>query len=69
MVSNPYLGVEEWFEPGREILIVHSQQEAVDVYTTLLKRARHCVQLGARARQRLLAEHTFNHRARQLVEF
>ena len=69
MVSNPYLGVEEWFEPGREILIVHSQQEAIDVYTTLLKSQAMRTELGAAARKRLLAEHTYDHRASQLLEF
>jgi hypothetical protein len=69
MVSNPYLGIEEWFEPGREMLVVHSQQEAVDVYTTLLKSQSMRAELGASARKRLLAEHTYDHRARQLLEF
>ena len=69
MVSNPYLGVEEWFEPGEEVLIVHDQQEAIDVYQALLKSGSLRAELGARARRRLLAEHTYDHRAGQLLDF
>ena len=69
MVSNPYLGVEEWFEPGREIIIVHNQDEALDAYKSLLQSESMRTELGARARQRLLAEHTYDHRARQLLQF
>ena len=69
MVSNPYVGVEEWFEPGREIIIVHNQEEALDAYKSLLKSESMRTELGARARQRLLNEHTYDHRARQLLGF
>ncbi len=69
MVSNPYLGIEEWFEPGREVLLVHSADEAVATYRELLAHQSLRVELGARARKRLLAEHTYAHRARQLVRF
>lgn len=68
IVSNPYNGLETWFEPGREILIVRSPDEAVDMYLWLLhdERARH--DIGTAARERVLNEHTFRHRALQLAE-
>jgi spore maturation protein CgeB len=69
IVSNPYLGVEEWFEPGKEVLIVHNQQEAIDTYKALLKSPAMRTDFGGRARKRLLAEHTYEHRARQLLGF
>jgi spore maturation protein CgeB len=69
MVSNPYLGVEEWFEPGKEIQIVHSQEEAVDTYKELLTSSSRRAELGFHARGRLLQEHTYRHRARQLLDF
>src|ERR1051326_1579801 len=37
MVSNPYVGIEEWFEPGREVVMVNGEREAVDVYKELLR--------------------------------
>jgi glycosyltransferase involved in cell wall biosynthesis len=66
MVSNPYLGVEEWFEPGREILIVRDEAEAVDAYRCLLRDQASRRALGERARRRLLQQHTYADRAAQL---
>jgi len=67
MISNPYLGIEEWFEPGKEVIVVHSQEEAIERYRWLIDHDTERHAIGERARQRLLAEHTFTHRAQQLV--
>ncbi len=67
IISNPYLGIEEWFEPGKEIIVVHSQEEAIDRYRYLLSHEAERLALGQAARHRLLHQHTFQHRARQLV--
>jgi glycosyltransferase involved in cell wall biosynthesis len=69
MVSNPYAGVQEWFEPGQEILLVANAQEAMDAYTRLLADEAWRRRLGELARNRLLAEHTYAHRAAQLCSF
>jgi glycosyltransferase involved in cell wall biosynthesis len=68
IVANPYLGVETWFEPGREIIVVQSAEEAVERYRWLLANDSARQAIGAAARQRLLAEHTFQQRARELVQ-
>lgn len=68
IVSNPYLGLETWFEPGTEINIVHSEDEAVDRYRWLLAHDSERRAIGAAARARVLKEHTFRHRARQLAD-
>ncbi len=67
MVTNPYCGVEEWFEPDREILVVHDQLEAIETYRRLLRdpAARH--ELGERAHRRFLQQHTYAHRASELL--
>jgi spore maturation protein CgeB len=67
MVANPYLGIENWFEPDKEIVVVGSAEEAVDRYRWLLEDEAARRRIGAAARARLLAEHTFRHRAAQLV--
>jgi glycosyltransferase involved in cell wall biosynthesis len=67
MVSNPYLGIEEWFEPGREILIAENDDAAISTYALLLRDPSARNELGHRARQRLLAQHTYDARARELV--
>ncbi|NDJ61130.1 MAG: glycosyltransferase [Chloroflexi bacterium] len=68
IVSNPYDGIEAWFEPGKEIFVVGSAEEAVDCYRYLLDHEHERRRVGAAARQRVLAEHTFQHRAGQLIE-
>jgi spore maturation protein CgeB len=68
IVTNPYDGIERWFEPGRELLVVGSADEAVDTYRELLADPAAAEQLGRRARERVLDEHTFAHRARRLLE-
>jgi hypothetical protein len=67
IVSNPYLGIEEWFEPGKELFVVNSREEAIDRYRYLLVHDTERQAIGAAARERVLKEHTFQHRARQLV--
>jgi hypothetical protein len=68
IVSNPYLGVETWFEPGKEIVVIHDRDEAIDRYRWLLAHESERRAIGVAARRRILAEHTFRHRAQQLVE-
>ena len=67
IVANPYEGVEEWFEPEREIILISSPEEAADRYRWLLAHDSERRAIGAAARRRLLAEHTYKHRARQLL--
>ena len=66
-VANPYLGIEEWFEPGKEVVIVESAEEAVAAYDYLLRDDEARRHIGKAARERVLAQHTFRHRARELV--
>lgn len=68
MVCNPYEGLETWFEPEKELIVVHSAQEAIERYRWLLAHDDARQQLGQAARARFLKEHTFRHRARQLVQ-
>ena len=68
IVSNPVDGVERWFEPGRELLVVSSAEEAVAAYRELLDDPAQAEDMGRRARERVLDEHTYVHRSRQLLE-
>jgi glycosyltransferase involved in cell wall biosynthesis len=68
IVANPYNGIERWFEPGSELLVVQSADEAVETYRELLADPVQAEALGRRARERVLDEHTYRHRARRLVE-
>lgn len=68
IVTNPYDGVERWFEPGAELVIVHDVDEAVATYQMLLDDAATAREMGRRARERVLDEHTTLHRARRLLD-
>ena len=68
IVSNRHAGIETWFEPGRELLVVSSVEEAVAAYRDLLDDPGRAEELGRRARERALDEHTYAQRARRLLE-
>jgi hypothetical protein len=68
IVANPYEGIETWFEPGKEVFVVHSGEEALDRYTYLLSHEAERLAAGRAARERVLKEHTFRHRAQQLTD-
>jgi spore maturation protein CgeB len=68
IVANPYNGLERWFEPGSELLVVEDAEQAAQAYRDLLADPAQAEELGRRARERVLDEHTYRHRARQLLE-
>jgi hypothetical protein len=68
IVANPYNGLERWFEPGSELIVVEDTEQATQAYRDLLADPGQAEELGRRARERVLDEHTYRHRARQLLE-
>jgi spore maturation protein CgeB len=64
VLSDAWPGLEEFFEPGREILVARSTEEAVDAIT---RPPASLVAIGRAARERVLAEHTNEVRAWELV--
>jgi spore maturation protein CgeB len=68
IVSSPVEGIERWFEPGRELVVVQDADEAEEVYRELLADPAAREELGRRARERVLDEHTYVARARRLLE-
>jgi glycosyl transferase family 1 len=68
IVSNPHEGIERWFEPGRELVVVETMAEAVSTYRELIADPGQTEEMGRRARERVLDEHTYAHRARRLLE-
>ncbi len=67
VVANPYLGLETWFEPEKEIIILKDEAEVVERYRWLLSHDTERRAIGMAARARVLKEHTFRHRAQQLI--
>jgi spore maturation protein CgeB len=65
IISDAWPGVERFFEPGREIAVAY---EAEEVASLLERPPRELADMAVRARSRVLAEHTADHRARELCE-
>jgi glycosyltransferase involved in cell wall biosynthesis len=68
VVSDPYNGLEEWFEIGKEMYMVEDAQEASDLYEWLLDSEDDRKKTALLARERILKEHTFLHRGKQLID-
>jgi spore maturation protein CgeB len=64
IISDHWNGLETLFEPGREILIATTSRQVVEWLRDMPEPERK--KLGARARHRVLAEHTAAHRAAEL---
>jgi hypothetical protein len=67
IVSNHCEGMEEWFQVGKELLVVGDANQATDTYRQLLSRPELRRQMGQAARERVLRDHTYRHRAEQLL--
>jgi hypothetical protein len=69
IVSNPIAGIEEWLEPGQEVVVAPETEPVGPLYSKLLadRGRRHAT--GEAARRRLLEEHTYRHRAQTLMSY
>jgi spore maturation protein CgeB len=65
VISDSWDGLEQFFEPRREILVARN---AGDVIEALQMDAEDLRRIGARARERVLEEHTAEKRSRQLLQ-
>jgi spore maturation protein CgeB len=64
LITDAWTGIEQFLEPGREILVARDGEEVAELLQDLdLTRAR---RIGDAARRRMLAEHTYAHRAEGL---
>lgn len=61
--------VTEFYEPGREVAVFTSPEEAIDLCRRAAVDTAWAAGLRARARQRTLAEHTFDHRMREVEQW
>lgn len=64
LITDKWEGIEMFLEPGREVLVANNGDEVAEFLQHLTpKRAR---EIGRAANSRVLAEHTYAHRADQL---
>ena len=66
IVSNPHAGLERWFEPERSCSSSTTPTPR-STRTAPARRPGQAEAMGARARERVLDEHTYAHRARQVL--
>ena len=64
LITDAWAGIEEFLEPGREVLVAASGND-VAVYLDALTPSR-ARKIGEAARKRVLAQHTYAHRAAQV---
>lgn len=67
VVSQPYNGIEEWFDVGREIIVANNETEIISIYECLLDSDSEREKIGERARRRILKDHTYQNRAKDLI--
>lgn len=66
LITDAWEGIETFLEPDREVLVARSSEDVIRHLRTLgQSRAR---QIGQAALQRVLDEHTYQHRAEQLQQ-
>jgi spore maturation protein CgeB len=64
LISDEWEGLDLFLEPGREVLVARDGQEVAELLNSLTpERAR---AIGKAARLRVLSQHTYAHRARQV---
>jgi spore maturation protein CgeB len=66
ILSDGWPGMDEFLTRGEEILVPHDARAVAEILTGISDEER--MRIGARARERILAQHTSEHRAAQFEE-
>lgn len=67
IISDPWPGLDRLLKPRREVLIARSTKDTLAILNDLSESERR--EIGLRARERVLADHTAAHRAAQLERY
>jgi spore maturation protein CgeB len=67
IISDAWAGIEEFFEPGRELLLASSAEQVLRYLTDISEDQRKSI--GAAARAKVLGLHTARHRAAELERY
>ena len=67
VISDSWPGLETLFAPGKEILLVSSTDEVIEILDGLPEARRRSI--AAAARKRVLEAHTADHRAIELEQY
>lgn len=66
VITDPFAGIEEFLEPGKEVLVAESGAEVAGLVRRLTRQDARAI--GAAARRRILAAHTYAHRAAEVEQ-
>jgi spore maturation protein CgeB len=61
LITDYWEGIDRFLKPDEEVLVARDGRDVRDILTDLTDE--HAVAIGGRALQRVLAEHTYQHRA------
>ena len=64
IITDYWQGIDTFFEPGTEILVANNGDEVKQIVSSLTKEK--AEEIGKAALKRVLAEHTYTHRAAAL---
>jgi spore maturation protein CgeB len=64
LITDAWEGIELFLEPGKEVLIAHDGAEVADLVARLTREVAR--RIGNAALKRILSEHTYSHRAKQV---
>ncbi|HEX2120537.1 MAG TPA: glycosyltransferase, partial [Thermoanaerobaculia bacterium] len=64
LITDAWEGIEMFLEPGREVLVAHDGADVAEIVESLDACRARCI--GQAALRRVLAEHTYAHRAAQV---
>ena len=68
IVSCPYKGMEKWFEPGKEVIVLEENDNPEVVYAELLADDEKRLRLGEAARRRAVSDHTYEKRGAEMMQ-
>lgn len=63
LITDYWLGIEQFFEPGKEILVAKNGEEVANILKELTPTK--AAEIGKAAHERVQNEHTYRHRAEQ----
>lgn len=68
ILSNYHEGIYHWFDVGKEIFVAKTANEAIELYNWLLDDDNFRAEVVEQAYNRVMKEHTYINRAKQLLE-
>lgn len=64
IITDRWAGIEQFLEPGKEVLVASTGEEVAGILDGL--RPERAAEIGRNAFRRVMSEHTYTHRAREV---